>query len=88
MVGNHLILELAGGKYDAAGAPARRIDRVGPGDPVTVGQPVARCGNSGNSTQPHLPLQVMDSRDLLDARGFPMAFHDYLAWSRGQRPAE
>lgn len=56
---------------------------VGPGDPVTVGQPVARCGNSGNSTQPHLHLQVMDSRDLLGARGLPMAFHDYLAWSRG-----
>jgi hypothetical protein len=25
----------------------------------------------------------MDSGDLLDARGLPVAFHDYLAWSRG-----
>jgi len=31
---------------------------VCPGDQVAVGQPVALCGNSGNTTQPHLHVQV------------------------------
>jgi hypothetical protein len=83
VVGNHLILELAGAEYVLLAHLRAGSIGVRPGDPVTVGQPVARCGNSGNSTQPHLHMQVMDSPDLLDARGLPMAFHDYLAWSRG-----
>jgi murein DD-endopeptidase MepM/ murein hydrolase activator NlpD len=56
---------------------------VRPGDPVAVGQPVAACGNSGNSTQPHVHVQVMDSTDLLAARGLPMVFRSYLAWPKG-----
>jgi murein DD-endopeptidase MepM/ murein hydrolase activator NlpD len=58
---------------------------VRPGDPVAVGQPVAACGNSGNSTQPHVHVQVMDSTDLLAARGLPMAFRSYLAWPKGAK---
>ncbi|HEX5995516.1 MAG TPA: M23 family metallopeptidase [Jiangellales bacterium] len=57
--------------------------RVRPGDRVIRGQPIATCGNSGNSTQPHVHIQVMDSLDLLATRGLPMAFRDYLVWPRG-----
>lgn len=57
--------------------------RVQPGDRVSTGQPIAACGNSGNSTQPHLHIQVMNSLDLLAARGLQMAFRDYIAWPRG-----
>jgi len=57
--------------------------RVQPGDRVSTGEPIATCGNSGNSTQPHLHIQVMDSLDLLATRGLPMAFRDYVAWPRG-----
>jgi hypothetical protein len=83
VVGNHLILELAGAEYVLLAHLRAGSIGVGRGDPVMVGQPVARCGNSGNSTQPHLHMQVMDSGDLPNARGLPVAFHDYLAWSRG-----
>src|SRR5688572_32276163 len=34
--------------------------RVALGEEVTTGRPVANCGNSGNSTQPHVHVQVMD----------------------------
>jgi hypothetical protein len=57
--------------------------RVQPGDRVSTGQPIAACGNSGNSTQPHLHIQVMNSLDLLATRGLQMAFRDYIAWPRG-----
>jgi hypothetical protein len=51
--------------------------RVAVGDEVTTGQAIAECGNSGNSTQPHVHLQVADSRDLSVAQGVPMEFRDF-----------
>jgi hypothetical protein len=84
VTGNHLILDLAaGGPYVALVHLRNGSLLVRPGDPVAVGQPVAACGNSGNSTQPHVHVQVMDSVDLLTARGLPMAFRSYLAWPKG-----
>jgi Peptidase family M23 len=86
VTGNHLILALAaGGPYVALVHLRKGSLLVRPGDPVAVGQPVAACGNSGNSTQPHVHVQVMDSTDLLAARGLPMAFRSYLAWPKGAK---
>ena len=44
------------------------------GDVVTAGVEVGRCGNSGNSTQPHVHVQATDSLDWPRARGLPIAF--------------
>jgi hypothetical protein len=59
--------------------------RVAVGDQVVAGQPIAECGNSGNSTQPHVHVQIMDSRDLSVAQGIPMAFRQFREWSRGAK---
>ncbi len=59
--------------------------RVAVGEKVKTGQPVADCGNSGNSTQPHVHVQVMDSQDLSIARGVPMAFRRFREWPRGAK---
>ena len=56
--------------------------RVGVGEPVASGQELGACGNSGNSTQPHLHIQIMDSADAFAARGLPMSFRSYRAWRR------
>jgi len=55
---------------------------VGIGDHVVTGQKIAECGNSGNSTQPHLHLQVNDRADWQFAEGLPAVFHDYREWHR------
>lgn len=34
------------------------------GDTVRTGEPIARCGNSGNSTEPHLHVQAIDRTDV------------------------
>jgi len=86
ITGNHLILALTeDGPYVALVHLRPGSLRVAVGDRVSVGQPIAACGNSGNSTQPHVHMQVMDSADLLTTRGLPMAFRDYFAWPRGGR---
>jgi Peptidase family M23 len=88
ITGNHVILALRdGGPYVALVHLRVGSVRVRVGDAVTVGQELAECGNSGNSTQPHVHVQVMDSLDLLTARGLPMAFGNYRAWRhRRSRP--
>jgi hypothetical protein len=89
VAGNHVILRLPGGGSFVALVHLRAGSvRVRPGDAVRTGQRLAECGNSGNSTQPHLHAQVMDSADLSVARGVPMAFRSYREWPRGRRRAE
>lgn len=44
------------------------------GDHVPEGAAVGACGNSGNSTQPHLHIQATDSTNWDQARGLPIAF--------------
>jgi murein DD-endopeptidase MepM/ murein hydrolase activator NlpD len=84
IVGNHVILAVEeNGPYVLLAHLAHGSVRVRPGDLVSPRQPVAACGNSGNTTQPHVHVQVMDSLDLLTARGLPVAFRDYLVWPRG-----
>jgi murein DD-endopeptidase MepM/ murein hydrolase activator NlpD len=56
------------------------------GEAVDAGQQLASCGNSGNSTQPHVHVQVMDSPDPFSARGLPMSFRDYRVWPRPGGP--
>jgi hypothetical protein len=45
--------------------------QVAPGDRVTAGQVLAECGNSGNSSDPHVHFQLMDGPSILTARGLP-----------------
>jgi Peptidase family M23 len=83
IAGNHLILEGEGRRGYVVLAHLRAGSiQVRPGESVAVGQELAACGNSGNSTQPHLHIQVMDSADPFSARGLPMLFRDYRVWRR------
>ncbi len=84
VAGNHVVIALRdGGAYVALAHLMTGSIRVAAGEAVTVGQPVASCGNSGNSTQPHVHVQVMDSADPSVARGVPMAFRDFRERRRG-----
>jgi hypothetical protein len=86
VAGNYLIIKLRHGGAFVALAHLRTASiRVAIGEEVTAGQSVADCGNSGNSTQPHVHVQVMDSADLSVARGVPMAFRRFREWPRGAK---
>jgi hypothetical protein len=87
IAGNHVIIELAdGGGYALLAHLRAGLIRVRAGEPVAAGREVGACGNSGNSTQPHLHIQVMDSADPYSARGVPMSFRDYRLWTRRDGP--
>jgi hypothetical protein len=76
ILGNHVIVDLGGGVYAAFAHLRRGSVRVRRGDRVVVGQQLAECGNSGNSTEPHLHFQLMDHPNVLLAAGLPMRFRN------------
>lgn len=52
--------------------------RVRVGQNIQVGAMVAQFGNSGNSTEPHLHVQAVDSLDFTQVTGVPLLFPDGL----------
>ncbi|WOP17729.1 M23 family metallopeptidase [Raineyella sp. LH-20] len=88
IAGNHVILhDPASGTYVALVHLRAGSLAVRPGDEVAVGQLLGECGNSGNSTEPHVHVQVMDALDLRVARGVPLLFADFREWPAGRRRA-
>ncbi|MEU9012112.1 peptidoglycan DD-metalloendopeptidase family protein [Streptomyces sp. NPDC048479] len=71
VTGNHIVLDLGDGTYAMYAHLRRGSLTVRAGDTVRAGQEIARCGNSGNSTEPHVHFQLMDGPDLDSARGVP-----------------
>ncbi len=75
LAGNHVVLEIAPGGPVVVLAHLRRgSPRVAVGDRVRPGDVLGECGSSGNSTEPHVHLQVSDTTDWERARGVPLAF--------------
>lgn len=86
LAGNHLVIRDNASEMFVAMAHLRKESlQVSMGDDVILGQQVGECGNSGNSTQPHLHLQVTDSADLGVARGVPLEFATHRQWGPGRR---
>ncbi|MBD7980152.1 M23 family metallopeptidase [Oerskovia merdavium] len=85
VAGNHVTIALPGARAFVSLVHLRRgTVQVTVGDDVHVGQQLAECGNSGNSTQPHVHVQVADNLDLTVAQGVPVAFRDFREWLRGR----
>jgi murein DD-endopeptidase MepM/ murein hydrolase activator NlpD len=76
LAGNFLVIRHAGGEHSAY-LHLRPGLTVQPGARVVAGQPIGRCGNSGNSLEPHLHVQLQDSADPLRASGLPARFSDF-----------
>ncbi|WP_330174961.1 M23 family metallopeptidase [Streptomyces sp. NBC_01498] len=74
IVGNHVILDLGDGVFAGYAHLRQGSVTVAPGDTVRAGQRIADCGNTGNSTEPHLHFQLMDGPDLDTARGVPFTW--------------
>lgn len=74
IAGNHVVIAAADGPYVLLAHLRKGSIEVGVGDQVQEGDALGACGNSGNSTQPHLHLQATDSTNWDLARGLPIAF--------------
>ncbi|MFD4263562.1 M23 family metallopeptidase [Streptomyces sp. NPDC058534] len=74
IVGNHVVVDLGDDTHALYAHVQRGSPAVREGDRVTAGQVLGRCGNSGNSTEPHVHFQLMDGPDPDTARGIPFTW--------------
>jgi hypothetical protein len=72
--GNYVALSIGYGRYALYGHLVPGSLKVRKGDVVKRGQVLARLGNSGNSTEPHLHFQIADAPSFLNADGLPYLY--------------
>ncbi len=78
LAGNHVVIEVEQGAVVALCHLRRGSVSVTTGQTVSVGSPIGQCGNSGNSTEPHVHVQAMTHPDADRARAIPIEFPDGL----------
>lgn len=74
LAGNFVMIEAPGGPVVAVCHLQRGSVAVRHGQGVRSGEPLGRCGNSGNSTEPHVHLQAVDRADVSQAAAVPITF--------------
>jgi len=74
--GNHILIRHAEGEYSLLAhlQPDSIIVKIG--DNVKRGQIIARCGNSGNSSEPHLHFQLQNGKSFFFSAGLPIEFEN------------
>jgi hypothetical protein len=76
LAGNHVIVR-SGDVYAAFAHLTPGSIPVTPGQALARGAVIGRVGHTGNSTAPHLHVQLMDGPDPRTARALPCAFAAY-----------
>jgi murein DD-endopeptidase MepM/ murein hydrolase activator NlpD len=74
LLGNYVTVDLGDGAYAVLAHLQRGSIAVEPGQQVARGDVLARCGNSGNSSEPHVHFQLMDHPRPFVAAGLPFVF--------------
>jgi murein DD-endopeptidase MepM/ murein hydrolase activator NlpD len=77
LAGNHVVIARDDGVYAAFAHLATGSVQVVPGAAVRLGEVIGLVGHTGNSTAPHLHLQLMDGPDPRTAGALPCAFAAY-----------
>lgn len=72
--GNYVIIEHEHKEYSMLAHLKKNSIQVKAGELVKEGQYIGRCGNSGNSSEPHLHFQVMDSSDFESGKSLRIRF--------------
>jgi murein DD-endopeptidase MepM/ murein hydrolase activator NlpD len=62
--------------------------KVKVGDKITKGQPIGLCGNSGNSSEPHLHYHLQNTPVIQDGSGIKCLFQKVTIIKNGQEQAQ
>lgn len=77
MGGNYIILDLGEGRFASYAHLIPGSIKVKVGDKVKPGQVLAKLGNSGHSSEPHLHFQISDKPSMLKSNGLPFGFDHF-----------
>lgn len=84
IIGNHVTIRSDDGVFAVVAHLKNGSALVNVGDRVCAGQEIAECGNSGNSSEPHVHAQLMDRRSAWTGQGVPLSFVDVRIGDTGQ----
>ena len=79
LAGNFVVLDLGHHEYAVMGHLRQNSLRVKVGQRVKAGEQLGECGNSGNTSQPHLHFHVQNAPEFGKGDGLPAFFVDYVA---------
>lgn len=77
--GNYIVIDFGNEEYGFLAHLRQGSVRVTKGDVVTAGQEIGLCGNSGNTSEPHLHFHMQTSPRLGRGEGLPTQFTNYKA---------
>jgi hypothetical protein len=77
--GNHVIIDHGDGEFSVLGHLQRGSIRVALGQTLAAGDTLGTCGNSGNTSEPHLHFHLQNGPALGAADGLPAYFIAYSA---------
>jgi murein DD-endopeptidase MepM/ murein hydrolase activator NlpD len=75
--GNHVIIDIGGGRYAFYAHLRPGAIKVKVGDRVKRGDVLGLVGNSGNSTEPHLHFHISDGASPLGSEGLPYGYNAF-----------
>lgn len=77
--GNHVVIDHGNGEFSFLAHLRQGSVAVRPGERVAGGAPLGACGNSGNSSEPHLHYHLQTTPTFGDGEGLPAQFLSYVA---------
>jgi hypothetical protein len=81
--GNHVVLDLGGGRFALYAHLAPGSVAVKAGERVRRGDMLGHVGTSGNSSEPHLHFQVTDGASTFASNGLPYLLSRFVVRERG-----
>ncbi len=84
VAGNYIIMKFSDHVYAGLVHLQKGSIKVSVGQSVKRGDYLGKVGHSGNSFSPHLHFQLMDSSNMLSAKGLPCAFEQYESFKEGE----
>ncbi|WP_243454598.1 M23 family metallopeptidase [Desulfosporosinus fructosivorans] len=72
--GNYIVIRHAAKEYSLIAHLLPQSIKVKAGRQVKRGEHIAQCGNSGNTTEPHIHFQIQDGKSFLASAGLPISF--------------
>lgn len=88
--GNHVVIKMDDTHFAMLGHMKQGSVVVNVGDRVDIGDKLGECGNSGNTSGPHLHFQIQRHQDLFAEGGYtyPVKFNNTARIRRGKRVEE
>ena len=77
--GNHVVIDHGNGEFSFLAHLKKGSVPVKKGDAVKAGDRIGLCGNSGNTSEPHLHYHLQTTERFADGEGLPAQFLNYVA---------